>query len=373
MKPLHLPLILLVCSLAVCCTKQPASESTTNPATAKPAATAEQPANSEELLEAAGADLTQLIIMYTGDTLSAAQPAEGFDPPQGGIPALANAVAEYQRSIVYFNQLRVSEAGGDPSAIRADRANGMLGQHPFMLVDYGGWERANDGAGAPLVELFLTYITDFGYNAVGSTLYARLAPERWDAYTAVNPGVELLVSAGSAQGDPLPSVRTVTREVHGSLWCIVAVPLPRVEDGDPFELIHQYVDEARAQVVATGAEYSVLLLAEGPAGLYRDLAEDGRFTVVIGAPGKVAAAPGYGELSPGGTLILPELNPSGRQLGVCHLQYDGERPARYHLLLNDCLENESMPYPYRNQAAEAWDAHEQLARELLSTAKIGNP
>ena len=116
-----LPLLLL-CTILTCCTKQ-ADTRSTHTAADNPAADVDA-AQVANLLEAADADLKQLIIMYTGDTMSAISPPKGFDPPQGGIPALANAVAEYQRSIVYFNQLRVSEAGGDPSKIRADRAGG---------------------------------------------------------------------------------------------------------------------------------------------------------------------------------------------------------------------------------------------------------
>jgi hypothetical protein len=361
MQLLRFLFLLLLCGAFTCCTKQSGDESAKTAGSQAPAAV--DPQQAENLLEAAEADLTQLIIMYTGDTMSAVQPPKGFDPPQGGIPALANAVAEYQRSIVYFNQLRVSEAGGDPSKIRADRAGGMLGEHPCLLLDYGGWERPNDDAGAHYVELYLTYLGDFGYAAAGSTLFARLAPERWEAYREVNPGVDLLVSAGTAQGEPLPSTPAVTREVFGGLWCIVAVPLPRIADGDPFELIAQFVEEAWGQVEAAGADYSILMLAEGPGPLYRDLEADGRFTVIIGAPDRLAVKAGFGKLEPGASLLLPELNPSGRQLGVCHLQYDGDTPAGYHLLLTDCLEDASQAYPYRSQAAAAALAHAGLAGE----------
>ncbi len=250
----------------------------------------------------------------------------------------------------------------------------MLGEHPYLLLDYGGWERPNDFAGAPLVGQYFTFLEDYQYHAVGSMFYVRLEPERWDAYNEVDPGVELLVSAGTAQGNPLPAVPAVTREVHDRKWCIVAVPLPP-EDDDPLVRTEQFVDQAWTRARDSGAKQCILMMAGAPEELYRTLADQGLFTIVIGAPKMLAVEPGYGSLTPGKTLLLPELNPSGRQFGVCHLQFggDGSAPTMYHLLLKDCMEDKDQPYPYRQQAKEAWEEHEELVAEQLSTAKIGNP
>ena len=319
----------------------------------------------------------QLILIYSGDTLARAEANLDVSPPEGGLCALAATIVDYQGRIAEYNRRRVVNAGGDPTGLGVDHERSLLGEYPYMLLDYGGWGRPNDFAGAPYVELYLAMFQALAYTAVGDKLYQRLQPERWEAYRSRAPeGFRLLVSAGEPRSEALPTVQIVTREVYGKRWGIVSVPLPPPDDPDPHARSWQYVGEAAALLEEHGCDYSVLLMSEAPSGLYRTLAEEAldtglRFTVVIGAPLGLAADDGYyGTVESGGsTVLLPELTGGGRQIGVCHLYFSelGDRPEMYYFSLKPCIDDVQQPWPFRPQVAAAVAEHDQLVADWMGT------
>lgn len=321
----------------------------------------------------------QLILIYSGDTLSRAGPSLDQSPPEGGLCALAATIADYQGMMVEFNRRRVENAGQDASHLRVDYDAGLLGEHPYMLLDYGGWTRPNDFAGAPYVELYLRMFEALAYTAVGCKLYQRLPAERWDAYTERPPDrFRLLVSAGELRAEALPSVPIVTREVRGRRWGIVHVPLPSdpgpAAFNSPEEHIGQqaaqldgYVTEAAGRLADNECDYSILLLSEGPSSLYRELAEEAPFTVIIGAPPALSVPEGQGLMPSRGALLLPTLTGNGREIGVCHVYFTetGDKPEMYYFSLKPCIDDVNQPWPFRPQVAEAQAEHDQLVADWM--------
>jgi hypothetical protein len=312
-----------------------------------------------------------VILIYTGETLSIPLANTSYKPAEGGLAALTQAIEDYEAEIVRYNQLRVENAGGDPGRVRADFERGMLGDNPFLLLDYGLWERPNDAHGDIYVALYFDLFTRFKYTAVGSMLYERLSAERWGQYRAVAPpGLKLLASAGTPQGQSLPAVPSVTRELYGVRWGVVAVPQPRLAPGAPdvsaeaaAERMRGFVEQAAGELKRAGCGCGVLLAAGGPRELYQELQQDGRFTVVIGAPKALAAPEGYGGMPRGGALLLPSLDGGGRQLGICHLYYTpgGDKPFQYFFITRRCADHGQHELPYREQIAAAVAKHEQAA------------
>ncbi len=307
----------------------------------------------------------QIIIMYTGDTLSQATPRRAATSTEGGLSALAHAVSDYQASIVDYNRRRVEDEGGDPTKIRADLSAGMLGEHPYLLLDYGGWERPIDYAGQVYVALYFRYFTDFHYSAVAGRAYTTLSSERWQAYRDLDFAPTLLVTGAERTAGALDSVPVVTREVHGQRWGIAALPLPGELQS---EVIAQYAEllaAAQAELTAAGSELSILLLSLAPTAIYRAQAEDSTFTVIIGADPRTGVKPGYGDMPAQGALLLPTVDPSGRQAAACHLYFEpgGDRPVMYFFTFIDCHEDETQPWPYRRLVSEASQRHYELVQE----------
>lgn len=300
----------------------------------------------------------QLVILYTGDTLSHVPPRRSLETTEGGLSALAHTIGDYQTQIVDLNRLRVGNEGGDPQAIKADLVAGLLGEHPFLLLDYGGWARPNDPAGDIYVQLYFRLFTDFHYSAVGSKLYFQLAPERWQAYTALDPAPRLLATTPQVVDGALPRTDILIKAYHGTRWGIAAVPLPPLDSEDPLAELDDMLDYAQQMLRAAQCDYSILLMAEAPTHVYREHAESSPFTVIIGGGRREAVAEGYGELGDG-ALLLPELDPSGRELGVCHLYWpvDGDAPVMYLHTRPRCTDDETQPWPYRKLTRQASEDH----------------
>ncbi len=309
--------------------------------------------------------MKQLILLYTGDTLSIPEANDDYTPPQGGLGALVKAITDYEGQILYYNQQRVENEGGDAALIRADFERGMLGDNPFMLLDYGLWERPNDAAGEHYVKLYMDMFTKLHYTAAGCALYLKLSPELRRQYARHTPQPTcLLLSAGQPDG-AWPAVECITRELYGKRWGVVSLPAPAITPAAPQEMLQQalaqlnaYADAAEAVLQAKGCTYSILLAPGGPKQFYAELAQSQRFTVVLG--GHPAASAGVGRSPmPAGALVLPALNGGGRELGICHLSFTagGDRPAACFFTRQVCTDDGSATYPYRQQVQAAVTAH----------------
>lgn len=313
----------------------------------------------------------QLILIYTGQTLSRPDALRDFDPAEGGLSALTATIINYEAQIVEYNRLRVLNSGGNADSIRTDLTRGMLGDHPFMLLDYGFWSRPNDFLGDTYVGLYFRMFHALKYTAVACPLFERLPPERWAAYLPLMPEeLSLLASTGQPQSEGIPTTDLVTRQIHGGLWGVVAVPLPK-SDEDAQAVLGDYVEQAAAKLAEARCDYSILLLADGPAKLYNQLAADSRFSVVIGAPSSHAVPEGYGEMPADGALLLPELEANGREVGVCHLYYTagGDRPVQYNFSRKTCIDDLHATLPFRKQVAEAVAEHKSRYDEWAASQK----
>ena len=325
----------------------------------------------------------QLIIIYSGETLSIPNENESYTPAEGGLPAVAKEITDYEAQIVDYTRMRVLNEGGDPSRVKADFAAGMLGDSPYVLLDYGLWERPNDERGDMYVGLYMRMFADLRYTAVGAMLYERLSPERWEQYRAVAPReFVLLDSAGEPQGQPLPTVPIVTRVVHGDRWGIVAIPQPRLGQGPPEQVNAEaaermigFLDSAAAQLSRAHCRFSILLAANGPDEMYKNLLKDKRFTVVIGAAKRYAVAQGYGDMPANGAVLLPPVNPGGREIGVCHLYYptSGDTPFQYYFSKKKCVHPVVPPIPYGKQVEAAIAQHKALTQAAKAHSRAQSP
>ena len=315
----------------------------------------------------------QLIILFSGDTLSIPLPHQDFEPSQGGLCALTAGITDYQGHIVRYNRTRVINEGGDPEDIKADFARGLLGEHPYILVDYGGWSRPNDFAGEYYVGPYLEMFQALQYTAVGCRMYEQLAPEHWGKYRGVAPeGLEILASAGEPRGEALPTVRCVERAVHGVTWRIFCLPLP--DTGGDFDA---QVEELLADWEALAAEYdpgpgrpAIVLCSGAPNMFYRGVAGDPRLTVVVGGRTSESVKEGYGDVTGNGPVILPEVKPGGRSIGACHLYYhdDADYPDMYFFTTWLCEDDPERPLPFRKQVNDAVYNH----REAVAGARVGD-
>jgi hypothetical protein len=316
--------------------------------------------------EPASGPVKQLILLYTGDTLSIPEANDDYHPPQGGLGALVKAITDYEGQILYYNQQRVENEGGDPTQIRADFERGMIGDNPFVLLDYGLWERPNDASGDMFVKLYLDMFSQLHYTAIGCALYLKLTPERRQQYARILPAqTSLLLSAGELPDAAWPTVNCVTRELYGKRWGVAAIPIPVIAPGAPQEMVKQALaqlnnsaDAAYAALRAKGCNYSILLAPSGPKEFYAEVAQSKRFTVVIG--GHPASSSSVGRYAmPAGALVLPALNGGGRELGICHLSITagGDKPYQYYFTRQACTDDGSAVYPYRRQVQAAVARH----------------
>jgi hypothetical protein len=317
----------------------------------------------------------QVILFYTGDTLSTVQPKRSVGAAEGGLCALAEAIGAYQNQLVDLNRVRVENEGGDPSIVRADLDAGMLGEHPYLLMDYGGWERPNDFAGSEYVALYFRFFTDYHYCAVAGRLYQDLKPERWQAYSELDYPPTLLVTGPAAKPGALACQPLVTRKLHGQLWGIAAPPLPATDQPrTPEELLaelRQSLDAAQARFTQAGCAFSIVLLGGAPTDIYREQVQGAPFTVIIGCDRRTGVREGYGEMPEHGPLMLPEVDGSGRGAAVCHLYFEpnGDKPVMYYFTLLHCEDDETQPWPYRHLVREAVQRHHELAEAGAGGAK----
>jgi hypothetical protein len=375
-------LVLTVVLLALLCAGCPAPQ-TSQPRAGAAASTAppEQPAKPG----APAPQIKQLVLIYTGDTLSALQPINNNDEAGkilrlGGLSALTAEIISYEHSITAMTRQRVEETGGDVGKVRADAQQGVLGVHPYLLLDYGGWERDGDSAGRGYVELQLRMYRDLKYAAVGMKLYERLTSAAWKSYAGLAVPPVLVNSAGERRREAPPAVPVITRVVHGALWGVAGIPLPAKDNPDPFAAMDGYVEAAAGELAQRGCKFRILLCSGGPKSLYEKLQHDKRFNVVIGvAPPSMAEPQGFGKIRPDGPVMLPELNWGGQEFAACHLIYptDGEAPAEFNFERHVVQDDLQSPLPYRKQVAAAVSAHQpatggKVPREP-GAARIGGP
>jgi hypothetical protein len=302
----------------------------------------------------------QLVLIYTGDTLSAMQPQVGQTPEGkgarlGGLSALTAALLNYESSITAMARQRVLDSGGDAKNVKTDAERGILGEHPYLLLDYGGWERISDPAGEPYVALQLQMYDYLRYSAVASLLHLNFTPELGKEYKP-HAKFKLLCSAGADEPMAMPRVPILVREAHGARWGMVAVPLPPEKAADQAELFAQYIDDAAAQLVKNKCDFGILLCKGAPKKVYAALADDQRFTVVIGAsPPAMAAPQGFSEIKAGHPVMLPQLNWGGQEFGTCHLIYTakGNKPVQFNFVRHAAVDDLKSPLPYRKQVVTA--------------------
>ncbi|MCC7477345.1 hypothetical protein IT575_02705 [bacterium] len=320
-------------------------------------------------------DVRQVILIYTGDTISAMESQTQNDPPRGGLCALADTVLGYQREIVEFTAKRVENEGGDPSAVRADFDAGTLGPHPRLLLDYGGWERPNDVIGRPYEQLYCNYFKDFAYTAVGGMRYQELKSELWKSYRGLQNAPTLLLSSGTPRdgvdsSETLPIVDLITRECHGQKWGIACIPVPAPDELTPQNPSTAPLDEdysnAANVINGAGCEMRILMAAGMPASFYKSLEGKTDFDIVIGGPVGLAVPEGMGDLPQSGPLLLPALEKAGRQIGICHLIYStaGRAPTQYNFILRSTIASGSDKQPYYRQVEATRREHEAQAKKL---------
>jgi hypothetical protein len=371
MRYLLICLIGLLAVLATGCPQQsadsPDAAALSEPATTDTASTPDAGTSAQATPPALDADAPpprQLVLMYTGSTFS--RPLADFteQPARGGLPALAQVIIDYQATITRFNQERVANSGGDPSGVVTDHERGFLGEHPYLLFDYGSWCRINDPAGHHYAALYLHMFGSLGYTGIAASRLPKLPPEYAADYARHWPEGLPLIAPDAGVLDGVANMPVYTRMVHGRTWGVAAIPLP--PDGGTREGYAPLLDTAHEALTAAGAEYSILLMDDLSGSVVRQLATDTRFTVITGALPAAATPVGQGDLPSDGPLMLPALDAGGKQLGVCHIYYSdtGDRPLQYFLSLKNAVEDKDAPLPFRTQVTEAREAHNALIEEL---------
>lgn len=299
----------------------------------------------------------QLVIIYSGNTHARLRPAgkAEYGNLTGGLPALAAEITAVEQEVVQYNRMRVANNGGDPSAVRVDLDAGMIGEHPFMLLDYGGWFSA-DLAGNPAPSaLMLEAMARLRYTAVALRDWQLLDQQEAAALAGLPAGPTLLNTPGEQPQDVANLQRVVVRDVHGESWGIAS--LPRLPETDR-ELYDRYIslllDECAAELELAGVEYAILLAADQTPSLYRSLATDTRFTAVIGAPAAMSVLAGFSEMPPDGPVMLPHLSDGGTELGRCHLIWEeGSRgPVNVFFERRDVMDSGDPDLPWRSRIEE---------------------
>lgn len=322
----------------------------------KPAA--EAPKAEAEFVPAAD---KQLILFYTGDTFSQLAANVTYTPAEGGLPALAHALGEEQKRIVEYVQLRLQNEGQDPAQAKADAEQGLLGGHPYMLLDYGGWERIHDPQGDPYVAQYFQFFKDFHFTPV-CALNCDTAPEGlWERYARL-PDAPYFLSCGAVAPPPRSS-KIYLRKIHGESWGLTAIPYIEtgsLDDNSAITEIQRRIDAGQSALTGLRCKYMVLAAPNiRQRGVYDKLKEDSRFIAVIGGPPSMAPEEGFGKLG-SGPLMLPALNGGGRELGICHFIYgESGKPLEYNFRRVKVVEDNSAPYPYRQQCGDLIAAHQQ--------------
>ncbi len=341
--------------LCGCPQQQPPASTAANPA--KPvqrAPVADAEDSSEALPPAQMQAPKQLVLVYTGNTHARLLPAgkAEFDNLTGGLPALAAEVAAVEQEIVQYNRMRVANDGGDPSLVRVDLDAGMIGDHPFMLLDYGGWYSPDLLKVPGHTALMLEAMTQMRYSAVALRDWQLLTPEELALVAGMSPLPPLVNSPGD-QPAGLPSVqRVLLREVLGSQWGVASLPrLPELDRELYGKYISALLDDCAMELELSGAQFRILLAADQTPELYRALATDTRFNVVIGAPAAMSALAGFGEITGERPLMLPHINEGGTELARCHLIWDNESsgPVNYFFERREVHDDGSDFLPWRKR------------------------
>lgn len=363
----------LTAMLAVClllaaqsCREKPAQSGSKPPGTVAEAQNKEPDSAGANKL--AGKGPRQILLMYTGDTISAVEPNRTYNPPEGGLPALAHTILEYEAEILELTRKRVANEGGDPEKVRADLPGGMLGEHPFLLLDYGGWERPNDHFGTLYVQMFFDYARSLNYTNVASLGFETMSLERWNDYLHLNGYPNFIASTAHRTVPGWGPIRVRALDLLGAHWGIVSIPElteeeKKAADGKVWKA---RIEEAAGYLKDENCSASILIAVALPRAAYDALKNDPRFTVLIGCPTSMAPPEGYGEMPQGGPLMLPQLFAGGRQLGICHLIYSeqGSIPMEYNFMLRKVTDDESQPYPLRKQCQEAAKRHAEFEKTL---------
>lgn len=336
-------------------TEKPAGQSAVAPP-GKPA-----PEAPEAEAESVPAAEEQLILFYTGDTFSQLAANETYSPPEGGLPALANTLGEEQRRVVEYVQTRLQNEGKDPAQAKADLQQSRLGGHPYILLDYGGWERIHDPQGDPYVAQYFQFFKDFNFTPVAAVNCDTAPDGLWERYAKL-PDAPYFLSSG-AQAPPPRSSKIYLRKVHGENWGFIAIPYLKpgsLDETAAVAEIQQRIDTGYQALGDLRSKYFVLLAPNiMQRAVYDKLKDDPRFIAVIGGPPSMAPAEGFGKLS-SGPLMLPALQGGGRELGICHFIYgESGKPLEYSFRRVQVIEDASAPYPYRKQCAGIVEAHRQ--------------
>jgi hypothetical protein len=310
----------------------------------------------------------QVILIYTGDTQSSLQPQTSMEQGQtllkrGGLSALTGAIFAYEQAITAMTRQRVRDSGGDVAKVEANATAGILGAHPYLLLDYGNWERGDDPPGLPWVALQLRMYRDLHYSAVASLRQLRLPLATAKKYAG--GGLPPLVCSIAAPGAALPTAPVITREMHGARWGVAAIPLPAKDGPDDAVLMEKYIDQAAAALQQAQCRFGILLCKGWPKAMYNKLKADKRFTVVIGvAPPALAEPVGFGKVRPEGPVMLPELAWGGVEFGTCHLIYPtgGDAPTEFNFEMHPVVDKDEATLPYRRQVDAAIAERKKLLR-----------
>jgi hypothetical protein len=299
----------------------------------------------------------QLVIVYTGNTHARLWPAgtAKFDNLTGGLPALAAEISAVELELVSLNRAQLANEGRDTSAIRVDLDSGLIGEQPFMLLDYGGW------VGADLLQY--PAHTALMLEAQRELRYTAVALRDWPLFSAQElaliAGFSLLPTLVNTPGEQPREFeqlsRIVLREVYGELWGIVSLPRLPEEDRDKYrQQISELVEQCAAELELSGAQHGILLAGDQTGDVYRELKQDRRFDIVIGAPGAMSAQPGFDEMPEDGPLLLPGLANGGTELGHCHIIWEDDNPLPRHYFFErrSVRDDDSEHLPWRRRIAQ---------------------
>ncbi|MCB1218716.1 hypothetical protein KDL44_15130 [bacterium] len=299
----------------------------------------------------------QIVLIYSGNTHAKLLPTgrADLDNLSGGLSALTAEITAVEQEIVQYNRMRVANNGGDASAVRVDLDRGLIGDHPFLLLDYGGWY-GNDllmrpEATAMMLEAFST----LNYSAVALRDWQLLTPAELDVLRPMQPRPLLLNSPGEQPPDVDGLSRSLQRELLGSDWLVLSLPrLPETDREQYDRAMRPLIDACAREFELSGAEHCILLAAEQTGQVYRELQADTRFDVVIGAPGAMSVSEGFGEMPTDGPLLLPHLSDGGTQLARCHLIWtaDSDQPLNFFFERREVSDDGNPDLPWRRRIAE---------------------